>query len=87
MAHSGDPLASGYPVESVHDLVTVIAHLRTDLAAHPERWENVTLDRFLGAMAAWLSAFPRSYVNAGSEVPTPSWQFLADVLRAARVYE
>jgi hypothetical protein len=58
-------------VESVEDLVAVIEHLRTELAAHPARWENATLDRFPKAMAAWLSSFPQPYVSVGFDVPKP----------------
>ena len=87
IVHGGDPLSGDYPVESVQDLIAVVTHLRTDLAAHPESWENGTLDRFLDAIAAWLSSFPQSYLSAGVDVPDPDWRFVADVLRAARIYE
>jgi len=87
MAHVGDPLAFDYEVNDVRDLVVVITHLRTHLATHPEEWENPTLESFLGAIAAWLATFPQSYVNMGQPVPSPDWQFVADVLRAGRIYE
>ena len=87
MVERADPLAADYSVQSVGDLIVVITRLRSDLAENPDGWENPTLDRFLEAMAAWLSAFPQSYVNCGQDVPKPDWRFVADVLRAARVYE
>jgi hypothetical protein len=87
MAHGGDPLASSYSVESARDLIAVVTSLRSELIERPEEWENATLEHFLDAMAAWLSAFPQSYVNTGEAVPNPDWRFVADVLRAARVYE
>ena len=89
MAHTqrGDPLAFDYEVNDQRDLIAVIAHMRTDLAANPEDWENPTLDRFLESMAAWLSEFPQSYLNTRQPVPGPDWRFVADVLLAARVYE
>lgn len=65
----------------------MVTHLRTDLATHPESWENGTLDRFLDAMAAWLATFPQPYVNHGIDMPDPDWRFVADLLRAARIYE
>ena len=83
----GDPLASDYPVESLHDLIAVVTSLWTDLQAHPDEWENPTLEEFQRGMAAWLATFPQMYVNLGKAVPQPEWQFVADVLRAARVYE
>jgi hypothetical protein len=87
MAHGGDPIASNYPVESALDLVRVITHLRSDLAEHPEDWENGTLAQFLDAMAAWVESFPKSYINSAEPIPEPDWRFVADILRAARIYE
>ena len=87
VAHGGDPLAQNFPVDSARDLVAVITRLRSDLTEHADEWENSTLERFLDAMAAWLSAFPQSYINTGESTPDPDWRFVADLLRAARVYE
>ena len=87
MAHGGDPLSSDYDVNDVRDLIVVITHLRTHLAAHEEEWENRTIDDYLAAIAAWLASFPASYVNNGQPVPNPDWRFVADVLRVGRVYE
>ena len=87
MVRPGDPLAYDYPVESAQDLIAVITHLWTNLQAHPEQWENQTLDSFLQAMAAWLSTFPQVYINTERPIPEPDWKFVADCLRAARIYE
>jgi hypothetical protein len=87
MADGRDPLAFDYEVNDVHDLVAVVAYMRSHLAAHPDEWENDTIDRFLAAIAAWLDAFPQSYLNTGQAVPTPDWRFVADVLRVGRIYE
>ena len=87
MAHGGDPLAFEYEVNDMRDLIAVITHLRTHLAAHPDEWENLTLDDFLGAIASWLAVFPQSYINNGQPTPEPDWRFVADVLRAGRIYE
>jgi hypothetical protein len=47
----------------------------------PGSWENPTLDRFLEAMHAWLSA-------VRSRVPDPpSWKLMEMMLRAAKIYE
>lgn len=87
MTRAGDPLAFDYPVESAQDLIVVVTRLWTDFQARPEEWENPTLDGFLQAMAAWLSTFPQVYVNNKQPIPDPDWKFLADCLRAARIYE
>ena len=65
----------------------MITALRSDLEANPEMWENPDLGRFLAAMAAWLSTFPQVYINLDKRIPEPDWKFVADCLRAARVYE
>lgn len=70
MTDGGDPLSSDYPVRSVQDLIAVLTHLRSDLDENPDHWENPSLDRFLRALAAWLSAFPRSYVKHDSRSPS-----------------
>ena len=87
MEHGGDPLASSYTVESARDLIAVITSIRWNLSNRPDEFENPTLERFLDAMAAWLSSFPQSYVNTGQPIPEPDWRFAAALLRAARVYE
>ena len=87
MTRGGDPLSSDYPVNDVGALISVITHLRTNLAAHQDEWENRTLDDYLGAIAAWLASFPASYVNNHQPVPQPDWRFVADVLRVGRIYE
>ena len=69
------------------DLSAFIDHLRADLADDPDRWENATLDAFLEAMSAWVSTFPCSYLNNDLPVPSPDWQFVADLLTAARDHE
>ena len=87
MPSGGDPLASNYPVESLHDVIVVITHLWTKIENGEPDYENTSTVRFLQSMAAWLSSFPQSYVNTGQPIPDPDWRFLADVLRAAATYE
>ncbi len=87
MVRPGDPLSAKYPVDSVRDLISVVTHPRSNPEARPDEWENPSLERFLEAMAAWLSAFPQSYKNTGQTIPEPDWRFVADCLRAARIYE
>lgn len=60
MAAFVDPLSSEYPVGSLRDLLTVVGHLRANLAGRPQEWENPTLETFLAAMEAWLATFPQS---------------------------
>jgi hypothetical protein len=90
-------------VKSKQDLAKFIELLRDDLRDHPEEWENITLDSFLGALASYLEGMDNIYANIcglpeaaieqiqrviGTEPPIfPSWMLVAHFLLAAKVYE
>ncbi|MER5457785.1 hypothetical protein ABT008_23710 [Micromonospora sp. NPDC002389] len=75
-------------VASHSDVARVVEEMLSDLRQHPDQWENPTLERFLDALSASLSALPNSYANAGEELPEqPSWKLLAEVLVTASGYE
>ena len=75
-------------ISSRADLVAFIRQLRCDLRDDPATWENVTLDSYMEAMAAWTEDSDGYYQNAGLPIPkTTSWQTLADILLAAKSYE
>ncbi|HTO60930.1 MAG TPA: hypothetical protein VMM15_06715 [Bradyrhizobium sp.] len=70
------------------DLADFIDSLRVDFLANSEEWENVTIDRFLEAMAAWVRSMENYYRNTGREpIQSPSWSVFADMLSAAKIYE
>ena len=70
------------------EFAAFVDQLREDLLKRPEEWENPTLDRFLEAMAAWVSASPGYFRNIGQPYPEDvNWSFFAGVLLAARIYE
>lgn len=63
------------------DAVRTLEGLIASLNAHPDEWENPTLERYLDAMAAWLdSARVR-------QMQEPSWELFCQALEAAKVYE
>ncbi len=75
-------------VSSRGDLITFVDRLRVDLVQRPERWENHSLADFLEAMAAWMGDMDGYFENRGERVPDePTWQLLAMILAAARIYE
>jgi len=74
-------------VSDVGGVISVLQHLQHHYRRHPEEWENPTVDSFLGAMEAILVDFQQAYADAGEDVPAPDWMFIADILRAGRVYE
>lgn len=75
-------------IKSKADLVAFVQALCADLQANPEAWENVTLDRYLQALASWIEDSDGYYNNQGRPIPTtPSWRDVADMLMAAKIYE
>jgi hypothetical protein len=70
------------------DVAQIVEQMLTDLRAHPDEWENPTLERFLDALAASLDALEPLHTNRGEAVPSqPTWKLLADVLVKASGYE
>lgn len=83
----GEELRFDFEVEGVEGVLAVIDALREDLESNPEDWENGTLDRYLEGLAASIRSLPSAYTNLGVPEPRPDRRFLADALRAARIYE
>ena len=63
------------------DVVEAIRKLLLDLKTNPDDWENPTLERYLDAMAGWLEGYGKKYN------PTPSWEFIIQMLEASKIYE
>jgi len=75
-------------IESRQDLVEFIEALRNDLVQRSNEWENPTLERFLGALAAWTADLDGYFQNRGEQVPSePSWRLVGNLLYAAKIYE
>jgi hypothetical protein len=75
-------------VNSHDDVAEVVEQMLSDLRAHPDEWENPTLDRFLDALAGVLQGLPGYYANRGEQFPNaPTWAMLAGVLVSASGYE
>lgn len=73
---------------SREELAAFLAELADSVVKEPERWENSDLVDFLRAWAAWLEDMDGYFLNQGEPVPSaPSWQLIAQMLLAARVYE
>jgi hypothetical protein len=70
------------------EMVSFLGDLADSLLEEPEVWENDTLEGFLRAWADWLRDMDGYFANRGMPIPeSPSWQFVAEMLLAARVYE
>ncbi len=65
-----------------------LLRLADSISVEPEVWENDTIERFLRAWAAWADDMDGYFINRGEPVPQElTWQLLAQMLLAARVYE
>lgn len=75
-------------IQTRADLVAFVEALRADLKMRPEKWENATLESFLGALASWTEDMDGYYQNKGQEAPqSPTWKTFGEMLAAARIYE
>ena len=70
------------------DFVMFMHHLVRDLRTYPERWENATLEAYLGTIAAWVQDMDGYYHNRGEQIPPhPTWKHVGEIFLAARIYE
>jgi hypothetical protein len=70
------------------DLAQFIDQLADSLEEEPEVWENDTLARFLRALSIWTTEMDGYFIGAGQAPPdSPTWQLIAHMLLAARIYE
>lgn len=75
-------------IKNRQDLIIFIKQLAKE-ARHPDdNWSNRDLVSYLEAMAAWIEDMDGYYKNTGK--PTPKelkWATIADILKAATMYE
>ena len=76
-------------VHSRLDLAAFVEELLADLEAHPDKWENASLPRYLDALARYLRDLDGWCRNNAPEVDPElaQWRLLAVALDGASVYE
>jgi hypothetical protein len=75
-------------IQTKEDLADFVEEFREGLIKDPSDWENPDLERFLGAMEAWIRSIDMYSKNTGdSDITTPSWSTFAKILCASKVYE
>ena len=75
-------------IQTRQDFVAFLRELLHDLHASPEVWENLTLEDYLEAMAAWTEDADGYYANQGLSMPEqPSWKMLGEIILASKYYE
>jgi len=76
-----DPLSIENQVVDQAGCIEVIAALARHYDNSKAEWQNQTIPQYLDGMAAWIRDADLGRVESSA------WGFLADALRAARVYE
>lgn len=62
--------------------------LSADFAKNSAQWENRDAGAFISALAGWVEDMDGYYQNQNKAVPQNiNWEFLRDLLLAAKVYE
>ncbi len=75
-------------IQTREDFLHFLHALLEDLRSHPEQWENLTLEGYLQAMAAWGADAEGYYAGQGIPLsPQASWKTLGEMLLAAKIYE
>jgi hypothetical protein len=74
-------------VRTRDDFVAFVRDLAAASATAPEAWENLTLPRYLDALAKWVEDCEGFYGERNERVPEVAWTAVAQMLTAATVYE
>lgn len=75
-------------IQTKEEFADFVEAFRKELRLAPDEWENHDLERFLGAMEAWVRAIDIYAKNSGDKnISTPSWSTFAKILCAAKIYE
>ncbi len=75
-------------VTSHEQFVECVEALHDDFIKNRDEWENVELERFLEAVAAWAKCMREVCKNAGSTLEEQyPWQLITDLMLAGRIYE
>jgi len=75
-------------VKSREDLAAYVGALADDLESHRDEWHNPELEMYLDSVSRWLQSLPDLLANLGEAEPqNPSWDLIARMLYAGKVYE
>lgn len=75
-------------IQTKEDFMLFLGSLRQSYQDSSDEWENVNLETYLEALAAWLHDMDGYYRNRGEDTPTElSWRLLAEAFIAATMYE
>lgn len=72
-------------IASRQDLASFVRALLEDLKKNPDDWENLTIERYLESMAAWIIDADAYFRDQSS--PKPTWETVGAILIAPKFYE
>lgn len=83
-----DLVESYESIRTRQDLSRFVQTLRHDLLRNEDGWENPTLERFLEALAGWITDMDGYFENQNIPEPgQPDWKLVGQMLFAASMYE
>lgn len=75
-------------VNSKEDFLKFISLLVNDFKNNQDEWENRTVEGYLEGIQSWIEDMEGYFENNNSPVPQNiNWNFFANVLYAAKIYE
>jgi hypothetical protein len=75
-------------LKSKEDFIRFMELLILDLKNNPSEWTNQSLQSYLEAIASWTEDMDGYYQNNNLSVPREiTWNVLANILMAAKMYE
>lgn len=74
-------------IDSKESLADFIDMLNKDFIERNNEWENISMEKFLLAMSAWMRDMDGFYVNTGRVLDKPDWKTFGEILLAAKAYE
>jgi hypothetical protein len=78
-----------FKVNDRQSFIAFVELLRLDFLSNHDKWENKTIDDFLGAFARYTEDIQGYYDNTNQNInaDTPNWKVFADALVGASIYE
>lgn len=74
-------------VRTRDDLVVFVKALQDEYSRIGNKWENGRLEDYLEALSAWIRDSDHYADVQGIEISGGSWRYMAEMLRAATMYE
>lgn len=74
-------------VQTRDDLALFVKALGDEYARSGGEWENDSLGNYLEALSAWIKDSAPYVENNDIDIKQMNWRFVAEMLRAATMYE